>query len=69
LNLPNLITLARLLSVPVAIGLVVADHYAAAFWVFVGAGLSDAIDGYIANGSIARLRLARCSIPPPTRRC
>ena len=48
-NLPNLITLARLASVPVAIWLVLADRYAAAFGVFVAAGLSDAIDGYIAK--------------------
>jgi len=49
LNLPNLITLARLISVPVAIWLIVDERYAVAFWVFVGAGISDAIDGYIAK--------------------
>ena len=49
LNLPNLITLARLAAVPVAIWLIVGGRYAAAFWVFVAAGLSDAIDGYIAK--------------------
>jgi cardiolipin synthase len=49
LNLPNAITLARLASVPLAIWLVLAGRYAAAFWVFVAAGLSDAVDGYIAK--------------------
>lgn len=49
LNLPNLITLARLFSVPVAIWLIVGGRYGAAFWVFVGAGVSDALDGYIAK--------------------
>lgn len=49
LNLPNLITLARLLSVPVAIWLILDERHAAAFWVFVGAGISDALDGYIAK--------------------
>jgi cardiolipin synthase (CMP-forming) len=49
LNLPNAITLARLASVPLVIGLVFGGHYAAAFWVFIGAGLSDAADGYIAK--------------------
>src|SRR3954467_13950722 len=49
LNLPNVITLARLASVPLAIWLVLGDRYAAAFWVFIGAGLSDAADGYIAK--------------------
>jgi cardiolipin synthase (CMP-forming) len=48
-NLPNLITLARLLSVPVAIWLVLFNHLAAAFWIFVAAGLSDAVDGFIAK--------------------
>jgi cardiolipin synthase (CMP-forming) len=49
LSLPNLITLGRLLCVPVAIWLVLLDHLAAAFWVFVAAGLSDAVDGFIAK--------------------
>ena len=49
LNLPNAITLARLASVPLAIWLVVSGSYAAAFWVFIGAGLSDAVDGYVAK--------------------
>jgi len=49
LNLPNLITLARLLSVPLTIWLIFGERYGTAFWVFVGAGLSDALDGYIAK--------------------
>jgi cardiolipin synthase len=48
-NLPNLITLGRLLSVPVAIWLVLSGALAAAFWLFVAAGLSDAVDGFIAK--------------------
>jgi cardiolipin synthase (CMP-forming) len=57
LNLPNLITLARLLSVPLAIWLIFDDRYGAAFWVFIGAGLSDALDGYIAKRFDRRTRL------------
>jgi cardiolipin synthase len=57
LNLPNLITLARLLSVPLAIWLILGDRYGAAFWVFIGAGLSDALDGYIAKRFDRRTRL------------
>jgi cardiolipin synthase (CMP-forming) len=48
-SLPNLITLGRLLCVPLAIWLVLLDHLAAAFWVFIAAGLSDAVDGFIAK--------------------
>jgi cardiolipin synthase (CMP-forming) len=57
LNLPNLITLARLLCVPFAVWLILEDSYAAAFWVFVAAGLSDAADGYIAKNFHRRTRL------------
>ena len=49
LNLPNIITLARLAAVPLAIWLVLGNRYAAAFWVLIAAGLSDAVDGYIAK--------------------
>jgi len=48
-KLPNFITLARLLCVPVAIWLVLSDELAAAFWLFIAAGLSDAVDGFIAK--------------------
>ena len=57
LNLPNLITLARLLSVPLAIWLILDERYGVAFWVFVGAGISDALDGYIAKRFDRRTRL------------
>jgi cardiolipin synthase len=56
-NLPNLITLGRLLSVPAAIWLVLSDELAAAFWLFVAAGLSDAVDGFIAKRFDQRSRL------------
>lgn len=47
--LPNLITLARLLAVPVTIHLLLSGNYPAAFWLFVAAGVSDALDGIIAK--------------------
>ena len=47
--LPNLISLARLLAVPLAVWLIVSDKFAAAFWLFVAAGVSDALDGFIAK--------------------
>jgi cardiolipin synthase len=46
---PNLITLARLLSVPVVVYLIMIGHHTAAFWVFLAAGVSDALDGFIAK--------------------
>ncbi|HZS82073.1 MAG TPA: CDP-alcohol phosphatidyltransferase family protein [Stellaceae bacterium] len=49
MNLPNLITLGRLLLVPLAIWLILAGDFAAAFWTFVVAGVSDAADGFIAK--------------------
>ena len=56
-SLPNLITLARLLSVPVTIWLIVDERYGAAFWLFIGAGVSDALDGFIAKRFDRRTRL------------
>jgi len=48
-NLPNLITLARIASVPLVVWLIVDGHMLWAFWVFVAAGVSDALDGFIAK--------------------
>jgi cardiolipin synthase len=48
-NLPNAITLLRLLLVPVTVWLILAGHYVTAFWVFVIAGISDGIDGFLAR--------------------
>ena len=48
-SLPNLITLARLLAVPVAVWLIIGDRFIAAFWLFIAAGVSDALDGFIAR--------------------
>jgi cardiolipin synthase (CMP-forming) len=57
LNLPNLISLGRLLLVPLAIWLILGGRYGAAFWVFVIAGVSDALDGFIAKRFNRRTRL------------
>ena len=57
LNLPNLISLGRLLLVPLAISLILEGRYWAAFWVFVVAGVSDALDGFIAKRFDRRTRL------------
>src|SRR5258705_13135587 len=57
LNLPNLISLARLLMVPVTIWLIISGRYGVAFWVLVAAGISDALDGFIAKRFDRRTRL------------
>jgi cardiolipin synthase (CMP-forming) len=57
LNLPNLISLGRLLLVPLAISLILEGSYGAAFWIFVIAGISDALDGFIAKRFDRRTRL------------
>jgi cardiolipin synthase len=57
LNIPNLITLTRLLSVPLMIWLIVGHEFGVAFCVFVLAGLSDGLDGFIAKRFDCRTRL------------
>ncbi len=49
MNLPNLISLARLLSVPLVIWAILAGKMELAFWLFIAAGISDAVDGFIAK--------------------
>jgi cardiolipin synthase len=48
-NLPNLITLLRLMLVPVAVEMILSHSWMEAFAVFAVAGLSDALDGFIAR--------------------
>lgn len=48
-NLPNLITLLRLFAVPLLVWLILGNHLIFALWVFVAAGVSDALDGLIAK--------------------
>lgn len=49
MSLPNIITLARLLSVPLTVWLILDGRLSAAFGMFVAAGVSDAVDGWIAK--------------------
>lgn len=49
LSLPNLITLARILSVPVVVWAITSGQWLIAFVLFLAAGVSDAVDGFLAK--------------------
>jgi cardiolipin synthase (CMP-forming) len=49
LNLPNLITLGRILLVPVIVWAIGSGQMQVAFLVFLIAGVSDAVDGFLAK--------------------
>jgi len=57
LNVPNLLTLLRILSVPVYLSLLVDGSYRTALLVFAVAGLTDALDGAIARLTDSRTEL------------
>jgi len=48
-HLPNILTLLRIAASPVLILLLKNDQYSAALWVCALAGISDALDGYLAK--------------------
>ena len=49
LSIPNLITLGRILLVPVVVWAITAGEMRFAFALFVAAGLTDAVDGFLAK--------------------
>jgi cardiolipin synthase (CMP-forming) len=56
-NIPNLITLARMLMTPLAISMIIAQRFMSAFMIFLLAGVSDALDGFIAKNFDLRSEL------------
>ena len=49
INIPNFITLGRIISVPIIFWLLLTGQNKFAFFVFVCAGISDAVDGFLAK--------------------
>lgn len=56
-HVPNALTILRLFSVPLTVWLMATGTMAGAFWLFVAAGLTDAVDGAVARLFDARSRL------------
>jgi len=48
-NIPNIITLGRILLVPIVVWAIASNQMEIAFAVFVIAGISDAVDGFLAK--------------------
>ncbi|WP_114945925.1 CDP-alcohol phosphatidyltransferase family protein [Microvirga calopogonii] len=49
MTIPNIITIGRLIIVPIVIVMIMQQRWATAFALFVVAGVSDAVDGFIAR--------------------
>ncbi len=49
MSIPNLVTLARILLVPVVVWSIVSDQMRLAFALFLAAAISDAVDGFLAK--------------------
>jgi cardiolipin synthase len=56
-NLPNLITLSRILMIPFFVNFLVYKYYGYAFAIFLLAGISDGLDGFIARSSKQKTKL------------
>ena len=49
LGIPNLITLGRIILVPIVVWAITSGEMRAAFFLFVAAGISDGVDGFLAK--------------------
>lgn len=48
-NVPNLLTIARLFAVPLVVWLIASGDHLLAFWLFAAAAVTDGVDGAIAR--------------------
>ena len=49
MSIPNIITLGRIMLVPIIVWAIVSSQMEIAFAVFLVAGISDAVDGFLAK--------------------
>ncbi len=63
LNIPNMLTLGRILSVPVLVWLIIIHELNTAFWLFIVAGVSDGLDGFLAKIMNAQTRIGELLDP------
>ena len=49
LNIPNVLTLCRLVSIPIFLALLNKNHFTAALYLFTASALTDALDGSLAR--------------------
>ena len=57
LNLPNFLTLCRLVSIPIFLTFLTRQRYTAALYVFVAAAVTDGLDGTVARWFNSRTEL------------
>ena len=57
MNLPNALTILRILLIPVFIGFLTYGYYGWALWTLLGAGVTDILDGVIARVANQRTKL------------
>lgn len=49
MNIPNALTILRILSIPVFVIFLLYDRLLVALFIFIGAGITDGLDGWIAR--------------------
>src|SRR3990167_3569236 len=63
LTIPNVLTLLRLLSVPIIVIAMFKSHWGIAFWLIILSALTDVLDGYIARIFNQKTFLGACLDP------
>ena len=67
MSIPNLITLARIILVPVVVWAIASGQLRLAFLLFLAAAISDGVDGFLAKRFGMMPSSAPISIRWPTR--